>query len=157
LETDERFLVRLSDCVESSKRIFQWFRLPPKDVIQTLAEKIGREISRNMVSENLEDLLDEIARFWEENHLGELEVLKSDSVTVVLKGCYKCQYMGDEAAASICSFGQAIVQTMIDSRLGRASRSIASERPEEPGVACSFELVEVHGSKAHQNETQGRL
>ena len=143
--------------MESSKRIFQWFGLPPEDVIQTLAVKIGREISKEMVSKNLEDLLDEISRFWEENNLGQLQVLKSDSITIVVKGCYKCQFMGEEAAASICSFGQAIIQTVIDSTLGRRSSSIATRSPEEPGIACRFELVEVHGSKTRQNETQGEL
>lgn len=157
METDERFLVRLSDCVESSKRIFQWFSLPPEDVIQTLATQIGKEISKNMASEKLDDLLDEIVRFWEGHNLGQLQIQKSDPITIVVKGCYKCQYMGEEAAASICTFGQAIIQSIIYSTLGKRSRSVAAKSPEEFGVACSFGLQEIHESPKTGNRHQGKF
>lgn len=97
-----------------------------------------------MSADNLDDLLKEIADFWENHHLGELQILKSDSITIVVRGCYKCQFMGEEATASICSFSRAIIQSILNSKLGRPTQARTTARTFEPGIACSFELEEIH-------------
>lgn len=85
-------------------------------LLYMMGEQVGNELSRKIGSENLDDLLVEVANFWEKNRLGEIEIIKKKPLTFVVKDCYACSDMPN-VGKTLCAFDEGVLKSIFDNKL----------------------------------------
>ena len=85
--------------------------------LRAVGSEFGHIVARNISSSNDPDtVLAEIASFWNDYGLGEMEIEKADPTTFTLRNCYDC--IGVESGDLLCGFKEGFVNAILNDRTG---------------------------------------
>ena len=100
----------------SIRYIFDSLGMKAKPTFYLMGKQIGYEISRKLVSTELNDLLQEIAKFWEKNQLGEVKILQKNPLILNIHNCYECSDMPN-IGETLCAFDEGILESIFNNKL----------------------------------------
>lgn len=110
--------------------------------LRSIGSEFGHLISRNISnSRNPQDVIKEIAHFWNEYSLGEMEFERGKATTFRLRHCYDC--LGDERGDALCGFKEGFVNAILSDRTGGVASVQETECCSSGGDSCTFEVKMV--------------
>jgi uncharacterized protein len=101
--------------------------------LKKMGRDVGKVLSAQFHSTDMENLLGEIAVFWKEQGLGTVSPVKGDVPAFIVDDCFDCSTMPDIGRTQ-CSMDEGIVEAIIEEKLK---------------VRCSVEEVECYGTGYH--------
>ncbi len=86
-------------------------------IMKKIGADIGESLSTNFKSTDLDGVLKDIANFWDTNNMGNVSVIKTDPLTVVIHDCFDCKLM-PVVGKTLCSFDEGLLEGIIFGKLG---------------------------------------
>ena len=85
--------------------------------LRAIGSEFGHMVARNIsFSNNPDVVLDQIASFWNNNGLGEMNIERGQATTFTLRNCYDC--IGTESGDLLCGFKEGFVNAILNDRTG---------------------------------------
>lgn len=83
--------------------------------LRSIGSEFGHIVAKNIsTSKNPQAVIKEIAAFWNEYGLGEIELKTGEPTTFTLRHCYDC--LGVEQGESLCGFKEGFVNAILAER-----------------------------------------
>ncbi len=150
---EQRIEPRLNDEIAESVKItmkalkeFYGLRSRSKDAaLRQIGSEFGHIVARNISSSNdSEEVLSQIASFWNKYGLGEMEIdsnegKKSGPITFSLNDCYDC--IGSSAGEVLCAFKEGFVNAIIADRTGNIGSVNEMECCGSGAKRCRFKVL----------------
>ena len=125
-----RIIDKLMDTVDSDNSEMKFFRtlchtirygleaygMNPKPVFKKIGNDIGQKMGRFFVAGSIEELLTEMAGFWQLHGLGEIEIDNLDPLTLVIYDCFDCSDMPD-VGRTLCALVEGIIEGIFEASL----------------------------------------
>ncbi|HIH86507.1 MAG TPA: ArsR family transcriptional regulator [Methanosarcinales archaeon] len=125
-----RIIDRLMDTVDSGNSEMEFFRtlchtirygleaygMNPKPVFKNIGNDIGQKMSRFFVAGSIEELLTEMAVFWQLHSLGEIEIHNLDPLTLIVHDCFDCSDMPN-VGRTLCALVEGIIEGIFEASL----------------------------------------
>lgn len=125
-----RIIDKLMDTVDSDNSEMKFFRtlchtirygleaygMNPKPVFEKIGNDIGQKMGRFFVAGSIEELLAELAVFWQLHGLGEIEIDNLDPLTLVIYDCFDCSDMPD-VGRTLCALVEGIIEGIFEASL----------------------------------------
>ncbi|MFP4170325.1 MAG: ArsR family transcriptional regulator [Methanomassiliicoccales archaeon] len=86
-------------------------------VLKDIGRQIGRELSKQMKSESIEDLVEEVQEFYELHELGEVCVYSFLPLTIIVRDDYNCSGI-PEASKTLCLLNEGILEAILETASG---------------------------------------
>ncbi len=113
--------------------------------LRAVGSEFGHIVARNISrSADPARILEEIALFWNNNGLGEMEVGDGLPLTFTVRNCYDC--LGGQAGEPLCSFKQGFINAILSERTGGMGAVDEIECCGKGAPACRFKVVPFHKS-----------
>ncbi|HZY95047.1 MAG TPA: V4R domain-containing protein [Candidatus Bathyarchaeia archaeon] len=149
----QRIEPRLNDEIAESVKItmkalkeFYGLRSRSKDAaLRQIGSEFGHIVARNISSSNNpEEVLSQIASFWNKYGLGEMEIDNGDGkraspVTFSLDDCYDC--IGASAGEVLCAFKEGFVNAILTDRTGNIGSVNEIECCGSGAERCRFQVL----------------
>lgn len=110
----------MNSLFRSIRYIYSSFGIDVSPTLRLMGENVGIEVSKNLKSQSLEDILPEIAAFWEKHNLGRMSIESQNPLTIIIRDCYECSDMGN-VGKTLCAFDEGILKSVFDNKLGACS------------------------------------
>jgi len=105
--------------------------------LRSIGSEFGHLVSRNISSSrNPQEVIKELAHFWNEYGLGEMELGKGKPTTFTLRHCYEC--LGAETGDALCGFKEGFVSAVLADRTGGLGTVEETECCSSGGNSCVF-------------------
>lgn len=91
------------------------FGLDIHPALKEIGKDAGKNIAEEFESDDIDGLLDELKKFWNENKLGEIRVV--DENNIMVEDCFDCCDMPD-LGTTFCSLDEGMIEGIIKERLG---------------------------------------
>lgn len=89
-----------------------------KPALKLTGREIGRELAKLMKSTVPEELLNELANFWETHRMGHITIIRAQlPFEIVIENCYECGGMPD-VGSTLCSLDEGLISAILDEKLG---------------------------------------
>lgn len=123
----------------------QWLKLKSFKVSKaTVAKNIGacmaKMIAGNLKAGNPREFVEELARFWRANELGEITVKKKKPLTVAIENRIGCPHR-PKKDKPVCPFAQHFLSVMLKEKLGEESDVRVLKCSGAGDKRCEFEFV----------------
>ncbi|HUV83878.1 MAG TPA: V4R domain-containing protein [archaeon] len=92
------------------------YGMNPKPVMKRIGDDIGTKMAELFVSDNLDDLILEMAKFWEMHNLGKVEIYDPNPLTLLIHDCFDCSDMPD-VGRTLCSLDEGLIEGILLHRL----------------------------------------
>jgi predicted hydrocarbon binding protein len=92
------------------------YGMNPKPVMKRIGDDVGKKMAELFVSDNLDDLILEIAKFWDMHKLGIVEISNSSPLTLLIHDCFDCSDMPD-VGRTLCSLDEGLIEGILLHRL----------------------------------------
>ena len=86
-------------------------------IMKKIGADIGESISINFKSTDLNGVLEDIAIFWDTNNLGDVSIIDTNPLSVVVHNCFDCKSM-PVVGKTLCSFDEGLLEGIIFGKLG---------------------------------------
>ena len=107
--------------------------------LRSIGSEFGHIVAKNIsTSKNPQDVIKEIATFWNEYGLGEMELEHDRPGTFSLRHCYDC--LGVEQGDSLCGFKEGFVNAILADRTGGIGSVEETKCCSSGGDNCMFEV-----------------
>lgn len=73
--------------------------------------KVGAKFNSALQASETEKLLENIAKFWDENNLGKMEVESLDPLVIIVRDCFECKYL-PVIGRSACAFDSGVLEAV---------------------------------------------
>jgi predicted hydrocarbon binding protein len=91
------------------------FNMDP--VLKDIGRQIGNEISKRMLSNNVEGIIGEVKEFYKQHEMGEVNVFALHPITIIVKDEYDCSTAPD-VGRTLCLMNEGILEAIFETRLG---------------------------------------
>jgi hypothetical protein len=99
-----------------------------------LMKKIGRDVGKKLASKfksnDMSGLLAEVSKFWADQGLGKVKMVKGDIPTIVVEDCFDCSTIPNIGITQ-CSMDEGILEAIIEEKLK---------------IKCSIEEIECYAT-----------
>lgn len=113
--------------------------------LRSIGSEFGHIVAKNIAtSKNPQDVIKEIAAFWNEYGLGEMELKTGKPNTFTLRHCYDCSRV--DPGDSLCGFKEGFVNAILADRTGGIGSVEETECCSSGGDNCVFEVNIVQKS-----------
>ncbi len=86
-----------------------------KERLRVIGSEFGHMVSRNIaLSEDVENVLEEVGRFWTTHGLGEMQILAEEPLTFAMRDCYDC--IGAQAGETLCAFKEGFINAILNEK-----------------------------------------
>jgi predicted hydrocarbon binding protein len=92
------------------------YGMNPKPVMKRIGDDVGKKMAELFVSDNLDDLILEMAKFWDMHKLGIVEISNSSPLTLLIHDCFDCSDMPD-VGRTLCSLDEGLIEGILLHRL----------------------------------------
>jgi sugar-specific transcriptional regulator TrmB/predicted hydrocarbon binding protein len=103
--------------LQSAKAYIDLLGLDAKQVYDSLASTIGKELSSNFESKTPVGLIKELSAFWEENSLGTLQIVNKKPLTVKASQFFKCGVETPHKPHTFCEFTRTLLDVILVEKL----------------------------------------
>ena len=111
--------------------------------LRAVGAEFGHIVSRNITkSNNPVVVLEEIASFWNNNGLGEMEISEGEPVTFTVRNCYDC--IGAQAGDTLCAFKEGFINAVLSDRTGGIGAVDEVECCGTGAENCTFRVIPFH-------------
>ena len=86
-------------------------------ILHNAGLKVGETFYKKLESEDLENLTEKIAAFWQKNNLGRIEVKKLDPLTIRAYDCFECEDL-PQIGRSACAFDSGVLEAVFSAHFG---------------------------------------
>ena len=148
-----RIIDRLMNTIDSGNSEMEFFRtlchtirygleaygMNPKPVFKKIGNDIGQKMGRFFVAGSIEELLTEMAGFWQLHGLGEIDIHNLDPLTMIVHDCFDCSDMPD-VGRTLCALVEGIIEGIFEASL---KLSVTVKEVECFGTGhnhCKFEI-----------------
>lgn len=100
------------------------FNIEP--VLKDIGRQVGKEIAKQMKSGSIEELIEEIQKFYEDHELGEVCVYTFLPLTLIVKDDYDCSVV-PEASKTISLLNEGIIEAILEKNSGVPMKVTDSE------------------------------
>ena len=99
-------------------------------IIKKIGADIGERLSINFQSTDLDGVLKDIAIFWKTHKMGDVSVIDTDPLSIVVYDCFDCKSM-PVVGKTLCSFDEGLLEGILFGKLG---------------LNCTIKETECHGT-----------
>jgi predicted hydrocarbon binding protein len=116
---------------------------PRRLALRAIGSEFGHIVARNISRSNDPDnILKEIASFWNGYALGEMNIEEKDPTSFTLQNCFEC--MREESADLLCGFKEGFVNAILNDRTGGMGSVEEIECCAKGAQSCTFRVKTVH-------------
>ena len=142
---------RLDDEIAESIKVtmkalkdFFGLRSPSKEGrLRSVGAEFGHIVARNITkSHDPIVILDEIASFWNNHGLGEMEITRGEPVTFTARNCYDC--IGAQGGDTLCAFKEGFINAVLSDRTGGMGVVDEVACCGTGAEDCTFKVVPFH-------------
>ncbi|WGI18044.1 V4R domain-containing protein [Methanonatronarchaeum sp. AMET-Sl] len=116
--------------------------------LKQMGQDIGKALAPKFQSNNTQDLLKEIQKYWQKHQLGQIQIQKN---TITIKDCFDCSDM-PEIGRPLCSLDEGIIEGIINTK---TQNNIQITETECYGLGhnhCKFQITKKQNNQ-NQNKT----
>jgi sugar-specific transcriptional regulator TrmB/predicted hydrocarbon binding protein len=125
----------------SAKAYIDLLGLKSKPVFDSLAQTIGKGLSTNFKANTANSLIKELAKYWEDNALGELKVIKKKPLTLQASQVFKCGEKRPKKPHIFCEFTRTLLDVIFAERLKGKATIVKHNCHGESGGLCHMSFV----------------
>jgi predicted hydrocarbon binding protein len=92
------------------------YGIDPRPILKKLGNDIGIKIGPGFQSDDCEGILNELSIFWKNHKLGNMSVIGSEKITILVNNCHHCSEMPN-VGKTLCSMDEGIMEGVFSSRL----------------------------------------
>jgi predicted hydrocarbon binding protein len=108
--------------------------------LRSVGGEFGHIVARNIAdSKDPQVILGEIAAFWNNHGLGEMEVMRDNPFTFTVRNCYDC--LGAYSGETLCGFKEGFINGIISDRTGGMGSVEELECCGAGGDSCKFRVI----------------
>ena len=96
---------------------FEAYGIDNGPIMKKIGSDIGESLSRNFQSTDLDGVLKDIVNFWDEHQMGDVSVIDTEPLTVIVHNCFDCKSM-PVVGKTLCSFDEGLLEGIIFGTLG---------------------------------------
>ena len=141
----EEFIGSLDDPFEFMNALFRSLRsmlgsfgMDTEPMIRIMGEKVGKELSKKIQSEDKHGIITEISEFLQKHKLGRIQLVSEKPFVFVVGDCYGCG-MGTSPKKTLYSFNEGIVKSIFEEKLGE--HFVVQETNKDPNRKTSCKYV----------------
>lgn len=111
-------------------------------LLRRVGETVGEAVYPAVAAKNMEGFCTNLARFWEEHHLGRIENLRLDPIRFSVYDCFECvelPFLGRPA----CSFDSGLLSLLFSRQTGYLMDAVEWECYAAGDPCCTFEILPV--------------
>jgi predicted hydrocarbon binding protein/predicted transcriptional regulator len=117
-------------------------------LLSRAGERIGEELYPVVAAPETGAFCTNIARFWEEHHLGRIEVAETDPLVLLVYDCFECADL-PVTGRPACAFDSGILRALFSRHYGRPTAAVETRCYSMGFDHCRFEIaVEGGGERA---------
>ncbi len=80
-------------------------------ILRNAGIKVGNTFYKKLKNPDLNEFIDNLARFWETNQLGRIEIKSIDPLIIQLYDCFECEDL-PKIGRTACSFDSGILEAI---------------------------------------------
>ncbi len=120
-------------------------------------ERVGAELYPALADPETGQFCTNIARFWDEHHLGRVEVTGTQPLTLLIYDCFECADL-PVTGKPACAFDSGILRALFSRHYGRPTAAIETRCYSMGFDHCRFEVVpEEKGERTPTDNEPGTL
>lgn len=86
-------------------------------IMKKIGGDIGESLSVNFQSTDLDGVLKDIANFWDTHNMGDVAIIDTDPLSVIVHDCFDCKSM-PVIGKTLCSFDEGLLEGILYGKLG---------------------------------------
>ncbi|MGP8321416.1 MAG: V4R domain-containing protein [Methanosarcinaceae archaeon] len=86
-------------------------------ILKKIGADIGKNLSINFNSTDLNGVLKDITNFWETHNMGDVSIINTDPLVVVVYDCFDCKSL-PVVGKTLCSFDEGLLEGILFGKLG---------------------------------------
>jgi hypothetical protein len=106
-------------------------------ILHNAGKRVGDVFYEELKSNDLETLLKNISKFWENKQLGQIEVTKLDPLTICVYDCFECKDL-PEIGEPACSFDSGVLDSIFSRHFNRHITTTETECYAMGNECCTF-------------------
>ncbi len=111
-------------------------------IMRKIGNDVGASISRNFLSTEIDDVLDEMIFFWEEHDIGSFSILSKSPVKLAVHNFFDCRTLPIKEK-TLCSFAQGVFEGVFREKMGKDCVIQVLGRCDETCDSCIFQMVRL--------------
>jgi predicted hydrocarbon binding protein len=125
------------------RRMQQYAGVESREILYTLGTIFGRRVAERSAARNLDELLAELSRAWEEYEIGRLQVERREPLTLTIYNCTICGQVAGTGEIFDCPFHEGFFDGVLSTYLGRDVKVIQETNFKgEAGTWCRRYVVQ---------------
>lgn len=113
-------------------------------VVNEVSEALGHEIAKYTHTEGLVDSATKISSFWRDNGLGDMKVVRAETLLIEIRNCYDCVDPNMGLTLAPCTFKEKLLKTIFKDVLNHPVGVKEVECCGAISKTCRFEVVFPH-------------
>ena len=109
-------------------------------IMRKIGNDVGGSLSRNFVSNEKEQILDEMMVFWEEHNIGNFKVLSHDPIKIAVHNFFDCRLIPIEEK-TLCSFAQGVFEGILKEKLAIECVMQILGKCDKNCESCHFQII----------------
>jgi predicted hydrocarbon binding protein/DNA-binding HxlR family transcriptional regulator len=106
-------------------------------ILHKAGKRVGDVFYEELKNDDLNKLLENLAKFWESKQLGQIEVKTFDPLTLCVYDCFECKDL-PEIGEPACSFDSGVLDSIFSKHFKRNITTIENECFAMGNECCSF-------------------
>lgn len=127
----------------SVHNLMKWLltmELKSQGFVDQMVEQIGKQISSELRGGDLDQLLKDIAAYWEANGLGKVRAINKEPLEIVIDNSIDCATMPD-MGNPLCRITEGVLKRIFDEKLNVDSRVVEDECHGLGHDHCAFKIT----------------
>lgn len=109
-------------------------------IMRKIGNDVGASLSRNIVANEKEQILEEMMAFWEEHDIGHFKVLSNDPIKIAVYNFLDCRSIPIKEK-TLCSFAQGVFEGVFKEKLGIECVMQIIGKCDENCDSCHFQMI----------------
>ena len=106
-------------------------------ILRNAGKRVGDVFYEELKSNDLDTLLENISKFWENKQLGQIEVKKLDPLTICVYDCFECKDL-PQIGEPACSFDSGVLDSIFSRYFNRNITTTETECYAMENDCCTF-------------------
>lgn len=106
-------------------------------ILQRAGRKVGEAFYQRLEAKNLEKLIKNLVKFWEENHLGKVEVKSLKPLIIQAYDCFECEDL-PKLGRPACAFDSGILEAVFSIYFGKEVKVTETKCYAQGDQYCQF-------------------
>ncbi|HMK53588.1 MAG TPA: V4R domain-containing protein [Methanobacteriaceae archaeon] len=109
-------------------------------ILHRAGSKVGEAFYKKLEAKKVDDVVKNLAQFWEENHLGKVEVKSLSPLIIQAYDCFECEDL-PQLGRPACAFDSGILEAVFSIYFGKEVKVTETKCYAQGDQYCQFRVV----------------